>query len=86
MQFGFHCTDIGLHLIPTLILLQIGNQYITIYSTIIAYLLSRLWSYAVTTIHWKVDWKVFKSKFCLCITKHQQKRTCYVDNGVVNLI
>jgi len=86
LLLGFHLTDLGLHLLPTLILLQLAAQHITFLTVVLGYVATRIWSFAITTIHWKVDWSQIRS-LQVAVKKFQNEfKTSFVDRGVINLI
>eukprot|EP00658_Telonema_sp_P-2_P081971 TRINITY_DN8546_c0_g1_i1.p1 TRINITY_DN8546_c0_g1~~TRINITY_DN8546_c0_g1_i1.p1 ORF type:complete len:157 (+),score=35.71 TRINITY_DN8546_c0_g1_i1:117-587(+) len=78
-------TDIGVHLLPTLILLQQAAHQIGPLAVVLAYLSSRLWSLAVSSHHFGVDWTKLRTHQTIRLIKRPpQPVTAYVDNGVIN--
>jgi hypothetical protein len=86
---GFHLTDLGVHLVPTLILLQLGAAHIDSSSVVVAYAATRLWSVAITLHHFVIDWEHFRRSSYLqlrVLRKPSQKVTAWVDREVINLV
>merc|ERR1711879_136935 len=52
----------------------------------IAYFSTRIWSFAITTLHWKIDWKKLRIDNKLNLHLVRDMKTPYVDGGVINMI
>jgi len=84
---GFFITDLGVHLVPTLVLLQLAAPHITAVSVVLGYLSSRVWSIAITSHHLAVDWAGLRDEGVLRLLKRQPQRvSAYVKEGVINEI
>ena len=65
MLVGFGVVDLGMHLLPSLALLQRAAPHVTARSVGGAYLATRLWSLAVTRHHVELDWRALDDVWVL---------------------
>jgi len=86
LMTGFLVTDIGVHLLPTLILLQLSAAHISFLSVVLGYLASRVWSLAITSHHVSIDWTALRTAGIVRVRRCSQAATAYVDSGIINLI
>jgi len=85
---GFALLDIGLHLVPTLILLRLGADRISLDSVAGAYCIARAWSLAVTCHHFRIDVRSLRERSLAVIRleRYSQPPTMWATYGSVNQI
>ena len=83
---GFFLTDLGVHLLPTLILLQLAAAHIDLLSVLLGYSASRVWSLLITSHHLTVDWQSSHREGALVLLRVTQRPSAFVDHGVINLV
>ena len=83
---GFFLTDLGVHLLPTLILLQLAADHIDLLSVLLGYGASRVWSLLITSHHLMVDWPSTRREGALVLLRVAQRPSAFVDHGVINLV
>ena len=53
---GFHIIDLGVHLFPCLLMLQLGAKFVTVPVVFGSYALTRMWFMWATTHHYSLNW------------------------------
>lgn len=86
LMTGFFLTDLGVHLLPAMLLLQKAAPHVTFKSVACGYILARLWCLAITVHHFAVDWPLLRHSLKLRLTRMSQHPNAFVDTGVINLI
>jgi hypothetical protein len=80
-------TDLGVHLVPCLVLVQMAAPHITIGSVAIGYGASRIWAVLVTAHHLSIDWFELLQSGRLRVRRSWHRApTSYPSGGVVNMI